>query len=250
MPERFLPAIRAVESLAAGERHLGALIFGSVARGTATDAGDLDVRVLVGAVGCASINHPRIAGVKLDLTFCTIEQLERQLDAELADGRRAPMTAGAVIVFDKTGRLAGLQSRADAAEPHEYDPAGLPLDRFMLYHANDKVERALEDDPASALWSMHATVNDVLGIHYRVRGRFKVSSKFLLADLDGWDATLAELLRRFVGEGAARPKFALWSAIVDHVGAGLGGHLPIDENICNCPVCSEGLAALRAGAAE
>ncbi len=54
-----------------------------------------------------------------------------------------------MVVFDKTGRLAGLQSRADAAEPRRYDPADLMLDRFMLYHANDKVERALENDPAS-----------------------------------------------------------------------------------------------------
>jgi hypothetical protein len=37
---------------------------------------------------------------------------------------------------------------------------------------NDKVERALDDDPASARWSMHATVNDVIGIYYRIHGRF------------------------------------------------------------------------------
>ncbi len=28
----------------------------------------------------------------------------------------------------------------------------------MLYHANDKVERALSSDPDSALYSMHATM--------------------------------------------------------------------------------------------
>lgn len=243
--ERFAPAVRAVEGLAASDRYVAALIFGSVGQGTASAASDLDVRVLVaGDDPCSAINHPRIGGVKLDITFCSLEQLERQLDGEIAGGRRAPMIADALILFDKTGRLDGLKARADAARPPAYDPADAQLDRFMLYHANDKVERALDDDPASALWSMHATVNDVIGIHYRIHGRFKVSSKKLLGDLDCWDAPLADLLRCFVGEGDAGRKFEVWSAIIDHVGAGIGGRLPIEENVCGCPVCAADLAAL------
>lgn len=90
--ERFAPAVRAVEGLAASDRYLAALIFGSVAQGTAGGASDLDARVLVGDDNpCSAINHPRIGGVKLDITFCSLAQLERQLDGEIADGRRAPM---------------------------------------------------------------------------------------------------------------------------------------------------------------
>lgn len=139
-----------------------------------------------------------------------------------------------------------LKQRADGAQPPAYDPADAQFDQFMLYHANDKVERALDDDPASALWSMHATVNDVITIHYRIHGHFKVSSKKLLADLDRWDSSLADLLRRFIGEGDARCKFEVWGAIIDHVSAGIGGRLPIEENVCTCPTCAADLAALRA----
>lgn len=249
VPERFVAATRAVEGLVANARYVGALIFGSVAQGAAGGASDLDARVLVGDDNpCSAINHPRIGGVKIDITFCSLKQLERQLDDEIADGRRAPMIADALILFDKTGRLATLKARADAARPPAYDPADAQLDHFVLYHANDKVERALDADPASALWSMHATVNDVIAIHYRVHGHFKVSSKKLLADLELWDAPLAKLLRRFVGEGDARRKFEVWSAIIDHVSAGIGGRLPIEENVCACPVCAADLAVLHAGA--
>jgi hypothetical protein len=159
------------------------------------------------------------------------------------------MIVVALILFDKTGRLDELKSLADAANAPAYDPADSQLDQFMLYHANEKVERALEDDPASALWSMHATVNDVIGIHYRIRGRFKVSSKKLLANLDGWAPPLASLLRRFVSEGNPRRKFEVWTAIIDHVSSGVGGRLPIEQNVCACPVCTADLAALQTATA-
>lgn len=247
VPERYTRALRAVEGLAASDRYVGALIFGSVAQGMASGASDLDVRVIVGDDNpCSAINHPRIGGVKLDITFCSLQQVERQLDDEIADGRRAPMVADALILFDKTARLDGLKARADAARPPAYDPADARFDQFMLYHANDKVERALDDDLASALWSMHATVNDVIAIHYRICGHFKVSSKKLLTDLARWDMPLADLLRRFVGEGDARRKLEVWRAIVDHVSAGIGGRLPIEENLCGCSVCVSDLAALLA----
>lgn len=70
VPNRFVPAVRAVETLAAEDRYLAALVFGSVAEGTATHASDLDVRVVVDQDNpCTNINHPRIDGVKLDITF-------------------------------------------------------------------------------------------------------------------------------------------------------------------------------------
>lgn len=65
--------MRAVEGLAARGRYVGALVFGSVAQGTATEASDLDVRVLVDENNpCAELNHPRIGGVKVDVTFCSL----------------------------------------------------------------------------------------------------------------------------------------------------------------------------------
>jgi hypothetical protein len=66
VPERFISAVRAVEGLAASDRYVGAFIFGSVARATATEASDLDVRMRVSDDNpCPATNHTRINDVKL-----------------------------------------------------------------------------------------------------------------------------------------------------------------------------------------
>lgn len=158
------------------------------------------------------------------------------------------MIAGGRVLIDKTGSLADLKAAADAAQPRAYDPTAAQLDQFMLYHANDKVERALSSDPDSALYSMHATIGSVVEIHYRLHAHHWVSSKKLLTDLERWDAELASLLRRFVAVGDAQRKFELWTQIVDHVAASLGGRQPIDENLCDCPVCVADLGWLEAAA--
>lgn len=247
VPACFLPAVRALEALATGNRYLAVLVFGSVAEGSTTLESDLDVQVVVEEDNpCPNINHPRIGDVKLDITFLSRRQLEQRTEEELRDGRRAPMIAGGLILFDKTGSLAELMARASGAQPRAYDPAAAQFDQFMLYHANDKVERPLDSDPESSLYSMHATIGSVLEIHYRVNARHRVSSKKLLGDLEGWDADLASLLRRFVRAADVRRKFELWTGIIEHVAAAFGGLQPIDENLCGCPVCSEDLAVLRA----
>jgi predicted nucleotidyltransferase len=251
MPTRFQPALSAVETLAAGDRYLGALVFGSVAEGTATDASDLDVRVVVADYNaCKNISHPRVGGVKLDITFSSLRQLEEDLDEETKAGERRPMIAGGVIVFDKTGGLTELLARANAVQPPAYDPGSAQFDRFMLYHANDKVERSLTTDPESSLYSMHATIGSVLEIHYGASGRFTVSSKKLLADLDQWDADFGALLRRFVATSEVQPKFELWRLILDHVARSFGGRRPIEENVCGCALWVADLTALASAVQE
>jgi len=251
VPSRFLPAVRAVEALAAEDRYRAALIFGSVAEGSSTTDSDLDVRVIVEEENpCPNINHARIGGVKLDITFRSHRQLENQIEDEIRDGRRAPMIAGGEVLFDKTGGLADLTARAGVVQPRAYDPATTQLDRFMLYHANDKVARGLRSDPESSLYSMHATIGSVVEIHYRARAHHHVSSKKLLADLETWDTDLAKLLRRFVAAGGVSNKFELWTRVIEHVGASLGGLPPIEENRCDCPVCVADLGSLLRRAAE
>lgn len=245
VPARFQPAFTAVEALATDDRYLGALVFGSVAEGTATDASDFDVRVVVDEDNsCRNISHPRIGGVKLDITFASLRQLEEQTDEETKSRERLPMIAGGLIVFDKTGDLTKLLNRANAVQAPVYDTAAAQFDSFMLYHANDKVERSLTSDPESSLYSMHATIGSVLEIHYAANGRFKVSSKKLLADLDEWDADLASLLRHFVATSEVLPKFELWTLILDHVSRSFGGRRPIEENVCGCALCATDLATL------
>jgi predicted nucleotidyltransferase len=113
IPARFAAAYSAVAALADAERYRGAFIFGSVARGTATAQSDCDVRVLIDQDSrCANINHPVIAGVKLDLTFISLAQLQRDTAQEIARATRLPMIAESIIVFDKTGALGALRDQA------------------------------------------------------------------------------------------------------------------------------------------
>lgn len=245
VPPRFQPAFAAVEALAADDRYLGALVFGSIAEGTATNISDFDVRVIVDDDNaCTQISHPRIGSVKLDITFSSLRQVKDQTDEETTAGKRPPMIAGSLIVFDKTGELTELLARADKVRAPAYDPASAQLDSFMLYHANDKVERSLASDPTSSLYSMHAMIGSVLEIHYRASGHFWVSSKKLLADLDQWDPDLASLLQRFVATSEVQPKFELWTLILDHIARAFGGRQPIEHNVCSCSRCAADLTAL------
>ena len=57
IPERFLPAYQCIQQLEQYDRYLAAYIFGSVARGEATEQSDLDVHVMVDEDNaCPNIN--------------------------------------------------------------------------------------------------------------------------------------------------------------------------------------------------
>jgi len=89
IPERFAGAYNAIARLAYIDRYLGAFIFGSVARGTATAQSDLDARVLIDHENpCSNINHPVIGGVKLDLTFVSLALFPDLYREEVGRGTR------------------------------------------------------------------------------------------------------------------------------------------------------------------
>ena len=246
IPARFLPAYRQVERLQRHERYLGAFVFGSVARGDATERSDLDVKVVVAEDNpCVNFNHPVIGGVKLDVTFHSPAQLREATAREIAEGKRVPMVAESLIVFDRTGELRALRDEARRAHPQPVTPADHQLLQFLVYHADDKARRALDEDTATAIFVLETGLLDLLAIHYRLRGRWWLSTKRLLGDLRGWDPALAALVESFVAAVDPPAKFAAWSAIVDHVLCPLGGRQPIAENNCACAVCREDLARLR-----
>jgi len=244
IPVRFVATYNAIAQLAHADRYLGAFIFGSVARGTATAQSDFDVKVLIDRDNpCANINHPMIGGVKLDLTFVSLAQLRRDTDQEIARATRLPMIAESIIVFDKTQALAELRERARRATPPQATPNDYQLLRFLVKHTNDKVERARDNDPAAALLAMHLGLAELLDIDRRLHGRWEISSKRILADLRMKDSALASLIERFVGTSALEAKFAVWRAIVAHVARPLHGWEEA-ENICDCAVCRQDVAAL------
>ena len=245
VPRRFLAAYQSIARLEQHDRYLAAFIFGSFARGEATEHSDLDVNVIVGEDNpCPNINHPIIDGVKLDLTFVSLQQVKARMDFQIKERERIPWIAETCIVFDKTNELAQLQEQARQVKPKKVLPEEYQFLHFMFYHGNNKVERNLDADPITALFVMDVGLNDFLKYHYQLQQRWWVSSKRMLADLRSWDAPLAQLIERFIATCDVRTKFAYWSAIIDHILAPIGGRQPIAENNCNCEVCRQDLSML------
>lgn len=242
-PERFLPALHAIKRLQTHDRYRGAFIFGSLARMEATEHSDCDVQVIVNEDNpCTNINHPVIAGIKLDLTFLSFAQLQARTRQEMEKRERIPMIAEALILFDKTNQLFALQEQAKQVQPMKTRPEDLQFLQYMFFHGNNKAERNLEADPLTALLAMHVGLNDFLHYHYQIHQRWWVSSKRMLADLRSWDPPLAQLLEQFVSISEVQAKFACWSAIIDHILEPLGGRQPVAENNCSCPVCQRDLS--------
>jgi hypothetical protein len=240
---RFFAAYQRIADLAQYDRYLAAYIFGSFARGEATEHSDLDVHVIVNEDNpCANINHPIIAGVKLDLSFCSLRQLKERTNLEMKQRERLPMIAEALIVFDKTHELANLQMQASQVKPREIHPDKQQFLQFMFFHGNEKAQRNLEADPITALLVMHVGLDEFLKYHYQLQQHWWVSSKRLLADLRQWDLPLAQLLEQFVAARDVYVKFTYWSAIIDHILEPLGGRQPIAENNCACAICQRDLA--------
>jgi predicted nucleotidyltransferase len=242
---RFANGVSKIRKLAEYPRYQAAFVFGSVAEGTSTDKSDLDVKVLVDENSpCENINHPMIDNYKLDITFRSFKQIEKFTNNEIEKGEREPNLVRGVILFDKTGDLTELQRRVRDVKPQKYTKKDYQFAQFMLYHANNKVERALNDNPDSSLYSMHANIGEVLKIHFKLNGKWWVSSKNVLKSLDEWDRELAKLVRDFVSSVIPAQKYDYWSAIIDHIAKQMGGRQPIAENNCQCHVCQKDLATL------
>src|SRR6266567_230679 len=210
-PERFQPAYYYIKQLEQYERYIGAFIFGSLARGEATEHSDLDVQVAVN---------------------------------EHEKGERVPMIAESLIVFDKAGALVEIREMARQVRPKAITATDHQFIQFMFFHGNDKVERYLKTDPIAALFVMHVGLNDFLKFHYQIHQKWWVSSKRLLTDLKTWDEHLVHLIECFVSTCELAAKYQFWSAIIDHILQPLGGRQPMAENNCDCVVCREDLSVL------
>lgn len=247
IPTRFQPAYQQIKALECHERYLGAFIFGSLARGEATEASDLDVKVAIGEDNAYHnvVNHPIIQGVKLDISFNSMAQLRQQNEQEIELRERIPMIAESIVVFDKTGELAAMRAMAQQVRPRPLPEESYQFMLFMFYHGNNKVERNLEQDPLTALLAMHVGLNDFLHYHYQLQQRWLVSSKRMLTDLRCWDVTLAQSLEQFVSTCDIQAKYRYWSAIIDHILTPVGGRQPISENNCTCETCQRDLAMFQ-----
>ncbi len=244
IPPKFHLPIQKIKSLAQNDSYLGAFVFGSVARGEAGEHSDLDVKVIVREDNpCKNINHPFIDGVKLDITFISYEQLVQAAEKEQKGGR-VPMILESMIIFDKTGKLGELKDSYAGLLPPKSTDADYQFHQFILYHHDEKVRRNMTEDPETALLTMTLCLDELIKMHYQINGHWKVSSKRILKDLDVWDPDFARLLREFIKENELEKKFAIWSALVDHVARPMGGRMPIEENNCDCENCVRDLGEL------
>jgi predicted nucleotidyltransferase len=242
---RFKKGVGKITELAKEPRYQAAFIFGSVAEGTSNAKSDLDVKVIVDEDNpCENINHPTFDDYKLDVTFRSFKQIKDFTEDEIKKGEREPNLVRGMIVFDKTGELTKLQGQVRSIAPQKYTEKDYQFVQFMLYHANNKVERFLKDDPVASLYSMHANIGEVLKIHFKLNGKWWVSSKNVLKNLEGWDKELADLVKHLVSAADVTEKYTHWSAIIDHVTKPMGGRQPIAENNCDCTVCKQDLATL------
>lgn len=106
LTEPLLTAYKKIENLQKHNRYLGAYIFGSIARGEQDKNSDLDAIVLVDHDNnCKEVNHPIINGIKVDISFRSLEQVKKTEEDILKKGGRIPWISESIIVFDKTGKL-------------------------------------------------------------------------------------------------------------------------------------------------
>lgn len=242
---RFKKAITKLAELQKTERYEAVFIFGSVAEGTSNAQSDLDAMVIVkNENDCENINHPTFDDYKLDLTFRSFQQIETLMNDQIKQSQREPNLVRGVILFDKTGELTQLQKSIEHVKPPRYTAKDYQLAQFQLYHANNKVERFLKDDPVSSLYSMHANIGEVLKVHFMLHGHWWVSSKNVLKKLDEWDKELVGLVRQFLQASAVYEKYAHWTDIIDYIAKPMGGRQPIAENNCECEMCAHDLETL------
>lgn len=241
MPEKFQRAIDRIRGLEKHERYIGAFVFGSVARGEITENSDLDVVVITSEDNPSmDVLHPVIEGVKLDLSFCSHKQAVQNLEEHRKLGR-IPMILESLIIFDKTGQIAVLKNQFKTiARPRPPKEIHAHI-QFIISFLNEKVERFAMTDPCSSLLSMHMGLNELMKMHYELNGRWWVSSKRLLTDLECWDTEGAQLLKTFVSEGAILTKKEAWSELVAHVLKSFGGTLEVPRGNALSEVSKQGL---------
>jgi hypothetical protein len=245
---RFTDAVRQVARLEQYERYEGAFVFGSFVTGNLHEKSDLDVVVVLadGEPACQGLSHPRINGIRLDISFNRLESIA-QAQAEIQQkGQRKPYLLDSQILFDRQGRLRTLQEQFRAtAKPEQIGSEQARDVQYDLYYAFTKPGKYLPAAPETAEMIMHIELKDVLRAHYRLHGKWWVSDKHLLEDLGEWDIPMRDLLRSFLLEKDTGQRYLLWQRMIEHVLLAVGGKdfTPFEAD-CACEQCQGDLQRL------
>jgi len=248
LTDRFTDAVGQIARLEQYERYEGAFVFGSFVTGNLHEKSDLDVIVILadGEPACQGLSHPRINGIRLDISFNRLDSIA-QAQAEIQQkGQRKPYLLDAQILFDRHGRLRALQEHFHAtAKPEQIGSDQNHSVQYDLYYAFTKPGKYLPAAPETAEMIMHIELKDVLRAHYRLHGKWWVSDKHLLEDLGEWDLPMRDLLRSFLLEKDTAQRYLLWQQMIEHVLQALGGKdfAPFESD-CACEQCQSDLRRL------
>lgn len=191
-------------------------------------------------VSCPDVSHPRLQGIAVDISFNSFESIERYIHKTLSAAlRRKPWLYDSQILFDKQGRLhesaRWVQQNAKPTLHTVDDDEDLQL---TCYYALTKAQKFVATAPEVTLLVMQTDLNDLLRRHYKLQGRWWVSNKKLLRDLQCWDPAMYDHLRSFLTTLTIAEKFTAWSHMIDHLLAPIGGrNFAKYESFCGCERC-------------
>jgi len=229
------------------DRYKACLIFGSVVRGEFVNGSDIDVKVIVGKEKEHSeVNHVYIEGIKLDISFNSLEQIQKDTETELKSGKRIPIVCQSIILFDKDGKLKKLSKEAAKRMlPTKYEKSKYDFVRFLILNEDMKVRRNLVKNPAVAQYVMHTGLSSIIEMYYKLAGQWHVSNKKTFSDLKKWDPKLQNILVKVVSAKNSKDKFLHWTNMIDHILNKVGGRVDIEHTSCNCEICLQDMNYLN-----
>src|SRR5688572_4248381 len=214
LPARFGAALRSAVAFVLSETEpLGIIATGTVIRGDAHPASDIDLYVLHEPLYRRRIQR-FFHGVPTEIFINPPQAVRSYFPSEHASGRRitAHMLATGVVVFDRDPAVEQLraESRDWLARPEVLSGRDAEQVRYAAAtHLEDGADLTAIDDTAAALILARA-VTQMLEYWIRARGRPIPRAKALVAEVTALDPRLGRLVSQFVTASSAadRLKFA------------------------------------------
>ena len=214
LPEPYAGALRrAVEFTLAETAPIAIIATGTVIRGEAHPASDIDLYVVHDAPYRRRVQR-FFDGVPTEIFINPPHGVRSYFRAEHRDGRRvtAHMLATGFVVLDRSPVVEQLraESRDWLARPDELTPADAQRARYAAAtHLEDGADTT-PTDGAVALLILARSVTQMLELWLRSRGRPIPRAKTLVAEVTALDPVLGAMVRRFAT--AASPEERLDAA--------------------------------------
>ncbi len=190
------------------------------------------------------VRQPIIDGIKLDISFVSLKQLR---DRENNDhSGKVPMLAEGVILFDTTGELSVLKKEMEQKMRESYSEKDRSHVQFLINHTESKIRYGLMNDMDTARICLQKGLRHLIDIHYKIQGRWNVSDKRLVRDLQNWDSTFLEMVRGFLNENNPEKQYVLWKDMATYIFRPWGGRQETKGDNCKCDQCKNDIDVLLA----